>query len=183
MTQGAERAADRSGTARPTRPGRIVGYYAGWTSQTRHYTPADIPADQLTHVNYAFGLIDPDGRAMLGDAEADTGQTHPSAGRDPGGNFRQLKELKERHPHLRTLISIGGWAGSGRFSDAVATEQARREFVASCVELFLTRWPGVFDGIDIDWEYPVCCGLPENGYRPEDRRNCALLFRELRRQL
>src|SRR5262249_32085036 len=37
--------------------------------------------------------------------------------------------------------------------------------------------------IDIDWEYPVCCGLPENGYRPDDRRNCTLLFAELRRRL
>jgi chitinase len=81
------------------------------------------------------------------------------------------------------MISMGGWTGSGRFSDAVATEEKRRAFVASCIELFLTRWPGVFDGIDIDWEYPVCCGLPENSYRPEDRRNCTLLFEELRRQL
>jgi chitinase len=120
---------------------------------------------------------------MLGDAEADIGHADPSAGGDPDGNFRQLKGLKERHPHLRSLISIGGWTGSGRFSDAVATEQGRGEFAASCVELFLTRWPGVFDGIDIDWEYPVCCGLPENGYRSEDRRNCTLLFQELRRQL
>jgi chitinase len=178
-----ERAANSSGSATPTRPGRIVGYYAGWTSKTRHYTPADIPADQLTHVNYAFSLIDADGRAMLGDAEADIGHADPPAGDDLSGNFRLLKELKERHPHVRTLISIGGWTGSGRFSDAVATEHKRREFAATCVELFLTRWPGVFDGIDIDWEYPVCGGMPENGYRPEDRRNCTLLFRELRRQL
>jgi chitinase len=183
MAQEVERAATSSGSATQTRPRRIVGYYAGWTSKTRHYTPADIPADQLTHVNYAFGLIDAEGRAMLGDPEVDIGHADPSVGGEPDGNFRQLKELKERHPHVRTLISIGGWTGSGRFSDAVATEQARREFVASCVELFLTRWPGVFDGIDIDWEYPVCCGPPANGYRPEDRRNCTLLFQELRRQL
>jgi chitinase len=183
MAQGKGCADDCSGHAAPTRPGRIVGYYAGWTSKTKRYTPADIPADQLTHVNYAFGLIDADGRAMLGDAETDIGQADPSAGGDSAGNFQQLKELKERHPHLRTLISIGGWTGSGRFSDAVATAHARREFVASCVELFLTRWPGVFDGIDIDWEYPVSGGQPENERRPEDRRNGALLFRELRRQL
>jgi chitinase len=174
---------DRSGNAAPKRPRRIVGYYAGWTSKTKRYSPADIPADQLTHVNYAFGLIDAEGRAMLSDADTDIGYASPSAGGGPDGNFRQLKELKERHPHLRTLISIGGWAGSDRFSDAAATDYERRAFVASCVELFLTHWPGVFDGIDIDWEYPVCGGMPENGRRPEDRRNCTLLFRELRRQL
>jgi chitinase len=94
-----------------------------------------------------------------------------------------LQLLKERHPHLRTLISLGGWTGSSGFSDVASTEEGRREFVASAIELFLTRWPGVFDGIDIDWEYPVHGGLPDNGYRPEDRRNCTLLLEEFRRQL
>jgi len=169
-----------------SQPRRIIGYYAGWTRKTKDFTPLDIPADKLTHINYAFGLIDEDGRAMLQDAKADIGQAHVAASPDPGnleGNFQDLRLLKERHPHLQTLISMGGWTGSGRFSDAVATEEKRRDFVASCIDLFLTRWPGVFDGIDIDWEYPVCCGLPENSYRPEDRRNCTLLFEELRRQL
>jgi chitinase len=158
--------------------GRIIGYYAGWTRASKGFTPLDIPAEKLTHVNYAFGLIDERNRAMLMDAEADVG-----SGDELGGNFRDLRMLKERHPHLKTLISIGGWTGSGRFSDACATEQGRQAFVASCIELFLSRWPGVFDGIDIDWEYPVCCGLPENSVRPEDKRNCTLLFEELRRQL
>src|SRR5215213_3522380 len=172
--------------AMPLSPRRIVGYYAGWTASSKNFTPADIPADKLTHVNYAFGLIGEDGLAMLGDAETDIGQPYPGDSDDPAalkGNFHQLALLKERHPHLKSMISMGGWSGSGRFSDAVATEEKRRAFVASCIELFLTRWPGVFDGIDIDWEYPVCCGLPENSYRPEDRRNCTLLFEELRRQL
>jgi chitinase len=175
-----------TGNAMPLSPRRIVGYYAGWTASSKNFTPADISADKLTHVNYAFGLIDEDGLAMLQDAEADIGQPYPGDSDHPAalkGNFHQLALLKERHPHLKTMISMGGWAGSGRFSDAVATEEKRRAFVASCIELFLTRWPGVFDGIDIDWEYPVCCGLPENSYRPEDRRNCTLLFEELRRQL
>jgi chitinase len=158
--------------------GRIIGYYAGWTRASKGFTPLDLPAEKLTHVNYAFGLIDEQNRAMLMDAEADIG-----GGDELGANFLDLRTLKERHPHLKTLISMGGWTGSGRFSDACATEQGRREFAASCIELFLTRWPGVFDGIDIDWEYPVCRGVPENSVRPEDKRNCTLLFAELRRQL
>jgi chitinase len=174
------------GNAMPSSPRRIVGYYASWTANAKNFTPADIPADKLTHVNYAFGMIDEDGLAMLGDAETDIGQPYPGDSDDPAalrGTFHQLVLLKERHPHLKSMISMGGWSGSGRFSDSVATEEKRRAFVASCIELFLTRWPGVFDGIDIDWEFPVCCGLPENSYRPEDRRNCTLLFEELRRQL
>src|SRR5690606_25121747 len=99
------------------------------------------------------------------------------------GVLRQLQLLKERHPHLRTLISLGGWGGSWGFSEMAATEEGRRAFVESAIELFLLRWPGVFDGIDIDWEYPVHGGLPENGYRPEDKRNCTLLFEEFRRQM
>src|SRR5215203_3779070 len=170
----------------PSPPRRIVGYYAGWTAKSKNFTPGDIRADKLTHINYAFGLIDEDGLAMLQDAEADIGKPYPGDSDHPAalkGNFYQLALLKERYPHLKTMISMGGWTGSGRFSDAVATEEKRQAFAASCIELFLTRWPGVFDGIDIDWEYPVCCGLPENAYRPEDRRNCTLLFEELRRQL
>jgi chitinase len=169
-----------------SQPRRVIGYYAGWTSASKHYTPLDIPAERLTHVNYAFALLDAGGRAVLSDPETDIGHTTVAASPDLAslkGNFHQLRVLKARHPHLWTLISIGGWMGSAHFSDAVATEQKRRACVASCIELFLTRWPGVFDGIDIDWEYPVCCGLPENAYRPEDKENCTLLFQELRRQL
>lgn len=165
---------------------RIIGYLFGSTDERRTLDAATIPAEKLTHINYAFGLIGPDGRATHGDEVADIARPFPGDEGGPDGlrgYFRQLQRLKERHPHLRTLISMGGWGGSRGFSDACATAQGRRELAASCIELYLTRWPGVFDGIDIDWEYPVCCGLPENGYRPEDRRNCTLLFAELRRQL
>ncbi|MFT0472329.1 glycoside hydrolase family 18 protein, partial [Enterobacter hormaechei] len=40
---------------------------------------------------------------------------------------------------------------------------------------------GVFDGIDIDWEYPVACGI-ECG-KPEDNANFTALMAEFRRQL
>jgi chitinase len=170
----------------PSEPKRIVGYFFGWNADERQIATLERAAPLLTHINYAFGLIGPDGRAVLGKPEADVERRYDADDGGPDGlrgNFRQLQLLKQRHPHLRTLISMGGWTGSGGFSDAAATPDGRRELASSCIELFLTRWPGVFDGIDIDWEYPVCCGLPDNGYRPEDRRNCTLLFEELRRQL
>ncbi|HWV36232.1 MAG TPA: glycoside hydrolase family 18 protein [Thermomicrobiales bacterium] len=163
----------------------IIGYFNGEIASEEHIARLRAAAPLLTHVNYAFGLIDEHNRAMLGSPEADIAYAYAGdeGASDLGGNFRQLQRIKEQYPHLQTLISLGGWIGSGRFSDAAATPDTRREFVASTIELFLTRWPDVFDGIDIDWEYPVCCGLPENSYRAEDRRNCTLLFREFRQQL
>jgi chitinase len=165
---------------------RIIGYLAGWSADETLFERLDAVADRLTHINYAFGLIGEDGRAVPGQPEADIERAFVGDEGGPDGlrgNFRQLQLLKERHPHLQTLISIGGWTGSGRISDAASTAEGREALVSSTIDLFLTRWPGVFDGIDIDWEYPVMGGLPENGYRPEDRRNCTLLFEEYRRQL
>src|SRR5581483_1124167 len=118
------------------------------------------------------------------------------------GNFNQLAKLKAAHPGLRVEMSIGGWTGSTYFSDVAATPTSRRAFVRSCIDLILkgnlpsdpsTIWPpqaggpgaaaGVFDGINIDWEYP---GVdPGNGahFSPDDSDNATLLLREFRRQL
>jgi len=164
---------------------RIIAYVYGGNVDEQQLAKLQAAAPMLTHINYAFGLIGADGRATFGDREVDVERAFPGDEGGPDGLrgvFRQLQLLKQRHPHLRTLISLGGWTGSGGFSDAAATTESRQAFAASCIELFLTRWPGVFDGIDVDWEYPVHGGLPENGYRPEDRRNCTLLFEEFRRQ-
>ncbi len=150
---------------------RVIAYLASWGVRAKGLRIADIPADRLTHVFYAFGHVAADGRAALGDSALDS------------GNFAELRRLKQRFPRLRALISLGGWGGSRYFSDAAATPAARRELVTSTIALFLQRFPGVFDGVDIDWEFPVTGGLPENRYRPEDGHNCTLLLAEFRAQL
>jgi chitinase len=118
------------------------------------------------------------------------------------GNFNQLLKLKAAHPNLRVEISIGGWTGSKWFSDAAATPASRRAFVQSCLDLFIRGnlphdpvniWPpqsggagviaSLFDGINIDWEYP---GIdPGNGahFSAGDRHNATQLLKEFRRQL
>ena len=150
---------------------RVAAYVASWGVRSKGLRIADIPADQLTHVFYAFGHVAADGRSALGDPGLDS------------ANFTQLRLLKRRFPHLRTLISLGGWGGSRYFSDAAATPAARHELVRSTIDCFFNRFPGVLDGIDVDWEFPVAGGLPENKYRAEDKRNYTLLVAEFRDQL
>ena len=165
-------------------PPRVVGYYFAPTVQNGFPVSA-IKAEFLTHVNYAFANIGADGRAVLGQPCLDigrcVGEKNPNP--QPGGNFAELRRLKARHPHLRTLIAIGGWSWSARFSDVAATPEARRDFVESVITTFFRNHAGVFDGVDLDWEYPVRGGLDGNRHRPQDRENYTLLVREFRRAL
>ncbi|WP_349985020.1 glycosyl hydrolase family 18 protein [Stenotrophomonas sp. WHRI 8082] len=109
------------------------------------------------------------------------------------GNWNQLKQLKAKHPGLKALISLGGWTWSRGFSSAARPEN-RQAFVASCIDAYIRgNLPvtdgaggagaalGVFDGIDIDWEYPVACGIACG--TPEDNANFTALLAEFRRQL
>jgi chitinase len=109
------------------------------------------------------------------------------------GNWNQLKQLKAKYPGLKVLISLGGWTWSRGFASAARPEN-RQAFVASCIDAYIRgnlpvtdgaggpgAAAGVFDGIDIDWEYPAACGLSCGS--AEDNANFTALLAEFRRQL
>jgi chitinase len=164
-------------------PMRVVGYFASWDVKSKGTRIADLPARDLTHIYYAFAKIDSDGRVVLSDPCVDIGKCVSPATADSGGNFAAFARLKALNPHLKLAISIGGWTDSGRFSDAAFNELSRRVFARTAIDLFIRQRPGLFDGIDIDWEFPVEGGLEGNVERPADKQNFTLLLRELRRQL
>ncbi len=163
-------------------PQRIIGYYTSWSIYARSYFVTDIPADKLTHINYAFANVSDAGECTVGDEWADTQYSYPNDPADAPylGNFNQLNVLKEQYPHLKTLLSVGGWTWSDHFSDAALTAELRANFARSCVAL-MTKYG--FDGLDIDWEYPVSVGLNPDIGRAEDTENFTLLLAELRAQL
>jgi len=151
---------------RPAAPARVIGYYFGPTA-SRGFPVSNVRGQLLTHINYAFGEIRPDGTAALASPLLDS------------VNFAALRDLKQRYPHLQVLISFGGWTGSKYFSEA-ALPQNRARFIASIINTFLLPFPGVFDGVDLDWEYPVRGGVAGIINRPEDRENLTALIGELR---
>jgi chitinase len=143
-----------------------------------------IPTRYVTDVIYSAATVGTDGRCHLGDPWSDIDESFPGhASSRPRGNFGELEALKRRHPGLESEISIGGWSRSVGFSRVVTTAARRAAFVSSCVSLLLDRWPGVFDGIDIDWEFPVHGGAPGGPWRPAERAQATLLLRAFRAAL
>ncbi|KAL8947136.1 MAG: hypothetical protein Q9222_006552 [Ikaeria aurantiellina] len=68
------------------------------------------------------------------------------------GGLNAVKNLKLKHPGLKTLLSIGGGGkGSDPFA-GVASNPATQEKFANSAKTFLDSHG--FDGLDIDWEHP-----------------------------
>ncbi|MER5516243.1 glycoside hydrolase family 18 protein [Streptomyces sp. NPDC002763] len=148
---------------------KVVGYFTEWGVYDRKYLVKNVEtsgsAAKLTHINYAFGNVT-GGKCAMGDSYAATDRAHTAAESVDGvadtwdqplrGNFNQLLKLKKKHPNLKILWSFGGWTWSSGFGEAARNPAA---FAQSCYDLVKnSKWAGVFDGIDIDWEYPNACG-------------------------
>ncbi len=105
-------------------------------------TPDQLPLGIYTHINYAFGSIDP--------------VTFRIADMDPvvGSLYRQVTGLKSRNPGLQVWISIGGWSFNDpgptatTFSTLVRSSSAQTEFFSSLVTFMASNG---FDGVDLDW--------------------------------
>ncbi|MEB3308716.1 MAG: glycosyl hydrolase family 18 protein [Snowella sp.] len=164
----------------------VAAYYPEWAIYDRNFQVKDIPANNLTHIFYAFAKIDNNGEVAIFDPWAATQitfngkYTWDQSTANQAGNFAELRALKTENPHLTNMLSIGGWTLSSPFSDVALTDTSRKKFATSAVN-FIVKYG--FDGIDLDWEYPVGGGLDGNVNRPEDKQNYTLLVAELRQQL
>lgn len=134
----------------------LIAYVTSWSNR-------EVDPEYLTHINYAFGHVD---------------STFDRVRVDNPKRLKSIVQLKKSHPHLKVLLSIGGW-GSGNFSEMAADSALRWSFAQDCaakVEEF------ELDGIDIDWEYPTS-GVAKISYSPEDTDNYTLMMRDIRRAI
>ncbi|MFH8841272.1 glycosyl hydrolase family 18 protein [Streptomyces sp. NPDC017868] len=147
-----------------------MGYFTNWGVYGRNYHVKNIvtsgSASKITHINYAFGNVT-GGKCAIGDSYADYDKAYTADQSVDGvadtwdqplrGNFNQLRKLKKLYPNIKVIWSFGGWTWSGGFGQALQNPTA---FAQSCYDLVEDpRWADVFDGIDLDWEYPNACGL------------------------
>ncbi|MEV0691532.1 glycoside hydrolase family 18 chitinase [Streptomyces sp. NPDC050388] len=187
---GAVRVRTTGNTEEPPPTGAKVnlGYFTEWGVYGRNYHVKNLvtsgSAAKITHINYAFGNV-VGGQCKLDDAYAATDKAYTADQSVSGtadtwdqplrGNFNQLRQLKAKYPHIKVLYSFGGWTYSGGFGQAAQNPAA---FAKSCKQVVEDpRWADVFDGIDIDWEYPNACGLTCDTSGPAAFRNLSQALR------
>lgn len=143
-----------------TSAAEVAAYYDG------SVPVAAIPTGQLDYVIYAF-------------AEPDDDDLCATPTLEQLKIFAELRQMRARHPRMRLLVSIGGWGAAPQYSDVALTDTSRAAFSRSCIQQLIVQQG--FDGLDLDWEFPVRGGL--NKARPQDRADATALVHELRRQL
>ncbi|KAL7788212.1 glycoside hydrolase family 18 protein [Trichoderma ceciliae] len=156
-----------------------VVYFANWSTYGTNFLPQNVPAEEITHLLYAFAGITDDGSIISMDPWADEQKLLGNQARDDShhddvhGAIEQVFLLKKKHRHMKTLLSIGGWTASqeGKFDPAISSAAGRRRFAKTAVKL-LADWG--FDGLDIDFEYPLT---------QQEAQNFVRLLRECREAL
>ncbi|RDB24966.1 Chitotriosidase-1 [Hypsizygus marmoreus] len=153
---------------------RTIGYYEAWgiTRPCDKMYPEGIPIGAYTHLNFAFAFIDPSSFKVA-----------PMSSDDPA-LYSRFTALKNTNPGLETWISIGGWSMNDpeqptatTFSDLAGSSDAQSRFFASTLSFLETYG---FDGVDLDWEYPVA---PERSGKDADFENYVTFLQNFRNAL
>ncbi|EPH95600.1 carbohydrate binding domain protein [Enterococcus faecalis 13-SD-W-01] len=168
---------------------KVIGYFSNWhgyktdyqpdnpdynisegVTNGKGYDPDDVPFDKISHVNYAFMIIDSEGNLVSNDAWADFDESHTGGGKD---YINQIVQKAEEND-VAAMVSIGGWTNSvddKGFDHATATPERIDRFTDQLVEFMINYG---FDGIDLDWEYP------ENN---EQKEKFVVLVKQLREKM
>ena len=161
---------------------KIVSYIRTWPLGTdvkdmmeaEHWSAEDINGEKLTNLNIAFAHIKNGTDLYIKDM-----QDSPEGMPGFKNLFKEIAKVQEQNPNLRINLSIGGWGADG-FSDMAMTKETRSQFIANVID-WVKKYK--FDGVDIDWEYPVNGGWGAIKARPEDKENFTYLLQELRTAL
>jgi chitinase len=140
---------------------KVIAYSMGDVEAMKQY-----PLDKITHIIYSFLHLKNDTLAWSDDKQRNT--------------LVQLGQLKQTFPHLKIMVSLGGWGGCEPCSAIFSTEEHRNTFAQTTVAL-LKEFN--LDGLDLDWEYPAIEGYPGHTYSDSDKANFTELVKTLRKTM
>lgn len=156
LTLFSELCAPKFASTQPAFAERVVGVYNKTDVTERNYLPADIPANELTHINYAH-LIPHFNGSVWECAIADPFIAYEKPldrlvawtfENDQYGTLNQLRLLRDYHPHLRLLFAVGGAEYADEMALIAADATHAQTFATSCAALMNAEQ---FDGLDLDW--------------------------------
>ncbi|XP_075988351.1 chitinase 2 [Anticarsia gemmatalis] len=156
--------------AGPKHGKKVVCYIATWAvyrPDPGKFSLEDLEPALCTHLVYSFaGLNETTNTIKSLDPWQDLEVDYGKAG------YKRLVGLKQKYPHLKVTLAIGGWnEGSPKYSNMASKPESRAAFIKS-VLLMLANYK--FDGLDLDWEYPT-----KRDGKPYDRENFVQLVKEL----
>ncbi|KAH9514443.1 hypothetical protein Btru_025272 [Bulinus truncatus] len=144
-----------------------VCYYTNWAQYRRSpakFVPENIDPFLCTHIIFAFAVLE---NHKLKAYEWNDDDMDWSV-----GMYTRFNKLKQQNTNLKTLLAVGGWNfGSAPFSRMCATTSTRKIFIDHAITFLRAR---NFDGLDLDWEYPVL-----RGGSPADKKTFTYLVQEL----
>ena len=160
-------------------PGKVLlGYYPDWAYwRSPKFTANQLQYTKVNHINYAFSIFDKNGNISLYDPDSDA------------YNLPILSQARLKYPYLNLSLSFGGWSWASTppgwscktgaspqgpaacFSQLAADPDATDTFVKNAI---LGLQEVHFNGIDIDWEYPISA---------DDAKNYVTLLTKLRQAL
>lgn len=148
----------------------MVCYFTNWAwyrPGAGKYKPMDIDSNLCTHIVYGFAVLN---------RETLTIRTHDSWADIDNKFYTQVADFKQKG--IKVTLAIGGWNDSlgDKYSRLVLDPQARARFIKHVIE-FIQKYN--FDGLDLDWEYPVCWQVDCDKGKPQEKDAFADFVQEL----
>lgn len=153
---------------------KVVCYFTNWAWYRRgvgRYLPEHIDHTLCTHIVYGFAVLDYSELVI---------KAHDSWADFDNRFYERVVAYKKRG--LKVLLALGGWNDSAgdKYSRLVNSPVSRRKFIDHVVQ-FIEKHG--FDGLDLDWEYPVCWQVDCKKGPDSDKEGFAALLRELSAEL
>ena len=128
----------------------VICYFSNWAnyrSGDGQFVPENLDASLCSHVFYAYASLDPVSFEIV-----------PSSKRvdiDSGYYNRVQGTARRQNPAVRVFISLGGWTDSAgdTYSQLVSSPEKIKTFARAAAKFVEERG---FDGLSVEWQYPVC---------------------------